>query len=150
MMEKKKKVFEFENIINYFKTKKQGEQVTYDELQSFTHYNLQEPLEFFHFKNNTMRRAKEGLVDYGFIIKAIPEVGYYILKSNQIQSYTYRTYIKRPLKQLDKAKRILTNTNVDLLKYDELQKHELTMQLNSDLIKENSKILGLDKYKELE
>ena len=35
-------------------------------------------------------------------------------------------------------------------KYDELQKHELTMQLNSDLIKENSKILGLDKYKELE
>lgn len=149
-MKKEKRVFEFENIITYFRTKNQGEQVSYDELQVFTHYNLKDPLEFYHFKTNTMRRAKEGLVDYGIIIKAIPEVGYYILKSNQIQSYTYRTYIKRPLKQLDKAKRILDNTDTNSLGHDELQKHNLTIQLDTDLIHENSKILNSEKYRELE
>ena len=148
-MEKKKKVFEFENITTYFRSKNEGEQVSYDELQSFTHYNLKDLLQFYHFKTNTMRRTKEKLVDYGIIIKAIPEIGYYILKSNQIQSYTYRTYIKKPLKQLDKAKRILDNTNVDSLKYDELQKHNLTIQLDQDLIHENSKILNSQKYQEL-
>ena len=102
----KKKVFESDSIIEYFKFKKQGEQINYDELQQFTHYDLKNVLEFHYFKTNTMRRVKEGLIDYGIIIKAIPNIGYYILKSNQVSSYTYRTYIKKPLKQLNKAERI--------------------------------------------
>lgn len=146
----KKKVFESDNIIEYFKFKKQGEQINYDELQQFTHYNLKDVLEFHYFKTNTMRRVKEGLIDYGIIIKAIPNIGYYILKSNQVSSYTYRTYIKKPLKQLNKAERILNNTETKSLTVGELGKYNLTMALNQDLMAANDKVLNSNKYKELE
>lgn len=146
----KKKVFESDNIIEYFKFKKQGEQINYDELQQFTHYDLKNVLEFHYFKTNTMRRVKEGLIDYGMIIKAIPNIGYYILKSNQVSSYTYRTYIKKPLKQLNKAERILNNTETKSLTVGELGKYNLTMALNQDLMAANDKVLNSNKYKELE
>lgn len=149
-MRKVKRVFEFNDIIEYFRSKNQGEQINYQELQSFTHYNLKDPLDFHYFKTNVMRRVKEGLIDYGMIIKAIPNVGYYILKSNQIQSYTYRTYIKRPLGQLNKAKRILDNTDLNGLKTDEVRRHKLTIQLDTDLIQKNTEIINSDSYKELE
>lgn len=146
----KKKVFESDNIIEYFKFKKQGEQINYDELQQFTHYDLKNVLEFHYFKTNTMRRVKEGLIDYGIIIKAIPNIGYYILKSNQVSSYTYRTYIKKPLKQLNKAERILNSTETKSLTVGELGKYNLTMALNQDLMAANDKVLNSNKYKELE
>lgn len=146
----KKKVFESDNIIEYFKFKKQGEQINYDELQQFTHYDLKNVLEFHYFKTNTMRRVKEGLIDYGIIIKAIPNIGYYILKSNQVSSYTYRTYIKKPLKQLNKAERILYCTETKSLTVGELGKYNLTVALNQDLMAANDKVLNSNKYKELE
>lgn len=146
----KKKVFESDNIIEYFKFKKQGDQINYDELQQFTHYDLKNVIEFHYFKTNTMRRVKEGLIDYGIIIKAIPNIGYYILKSNQVSSYTYRTYIKRPLKQLNKAERILNSTETKSLTVGELGKYNLTMALNQDLMAANDKVLNSNKYKELE
>lgn len=146
----KKKVSESDNIIEYFKFKKQGEQINYDELQQFTHYDLKNVLEFHYFKTNTMRRVKEGLIDYGIIIKAIPNIGYYILKSNQVSSYTYRTYIKKPLKQLNKAERILNSTETKSLTVGELGKYNLTMALNQDLMAANDKVLNSNKYKELE
>ena len=146
----KKKVFESDSIIEYFKFKKQGEQINYDELQQFTHYDLKNVLEFHYFKTNTMRRVKEGLIDYGIIIKAIPNIGYYILKSNQVSSYTYRTYIKKPLKQLNKAERILNSTETKSLTVGELGKYNLTIALNQDLMAANDKVLNSNKYKELE
>ena len=69
-------------------------------------------------------------------------MGYYILKSNQIQSYTYRTYIRKPLKHLKKAERILTNTNTKTLKQNELLDYQLTVNLNEVLINATDNIIN--------
>lgn len=149
-MKSKKKAFEVEEITNYVKTKQQGETLTYKELQPFTHYNLEDELDRYHFAAAIMSRVREILIEDGYILKAIKYQGFYILKSNQIQSYTYRTYIKRPLKQFQKAERILNNTIVNGLNEDELQKHKLTADLNKQLLNTNTEIIGLKKFKDLD
>ena len=145
-----KKVFEADSIVDFFKTKNEGDTISYNELQTFTHYNLDDFIQLQNFKKNTMTRAKNMLIDLGIIIKAIQNEGYYILKSNQVQSYTYRTYIKKPIKQLERSKRILENTNKSKLNQFENAKHLLTLALNNDLLKENNNILNSKDYKDLD
>ena len=145
-----KKIYEVDNIVNLFKLKHQGNIITYKELQEYTHYNFSDYIDFDRFKKNTMAKAKNKLIEEGIIIKAIPNEGYYILKSNQIQSYTYRTYIRRPLKQFQKAEKILNNTIVNSLNAEELQKHKLTVDLNKQLINTNNEIINLKKFKDLD
>lgn len=144
-----KKVFEADNIVDFMKAKKEGETISYKELQDYTHYDLLNFFELQNFKKNTMTRVKNILIDYGIVIKAIRNEGYYILKSNQVQSYTYRTYIRNPLKQLQKSKKILENTNMKKLNNNESIKHALTLELNDELLKTNNTILVSDKYKNL-
>lgn len=148
-MRKLKKVFESDTIIDFFKTKKEGDSIPYNELQNFTHYDLKNFIDLQNFKKSTMSRVKNGLIEYGIIIKAIKNEGYYILKSNQVQSYTYRTYIKKPLKQLEKSKRILEHTNKSKLNQIENAKHLLTLALNNELLKQNNNILNSKDYKDL-
>lgn len=145
-----KRVFEAQNIADYFKTKKEGDAISYAELQKYTHYDLSNYIENQRFKKGTMLRVKNILIDNGIIIKAIANEGYYVLKSNQIQSYAYRTYIKRPLKQLEKSKRILESTNMKKLKQNEWEKHTLALELNNELLKTNNNILNSNKFKELD
>ena len=149
-MKNQKKAFEIEEITNYVRTKNQGETLTYKELQPFTHYNLEDELDKIHFAGAIMSRVREKLIEDGYILKAIKYQGFYILKSNQIQSYTYRTYIRRPLKQFQKAERILNNTIVNGLNNDELQKHKLTADLNKQLLTNSTEIIGLKKFKDLD
>ena len=149
-MNKNKRAFEAEKIAEFIKTKQQGEMVTFKELQEFTHYDLKNELELYHFKGNIVPRVKDKLIEYGYVLKAIKNQGYYILKSNQIQSFTYRTYIKKPMKQFAKAERILKNTIVNDLNSDELTKHKLTYDLNKQLMNTNKEIIELKRFKDLD
>lgn len=150
MQEKKKiEIFEKEKIIKYFYYKNFGETITFEELQQFTHYNLKDEYESYMFKANLMRKVKNELIKNGYVLKSIRKIGYYILKPNQIQSYTYRTYIKRPLRQYEKAKIILDNTKKNNLNSKELKKHNLTEQLDEELINSTNNILNAEIYKEL-
>lgn len=141
-----KKVFESHNIVEFFKTKKEGDSVSYKDLQQFTHYDLNDYVGLQNFKKNTMSTAKNNLIEYGIVVKAIQNEGYYILKSNQIQSYAYRTYVKKPLKQLERSKRILEKTNMKKLNNVEIAKHNLTLELNNELLNNNNSILNSTKY----
>lgn len=102
---KNKNAFEVEEIVNYIRNKKEGETITFKELQNYTSYDLNNEIQNYKFKVNIISRVKNELIEYGYVLRAVRNIGYYILKSNQIQSYTYRTYIKKPLKQFQKAEK---------------------------------------------
>lgn len=142
-------IFEKEKIINCFLNNDFGTTVTYDNLQDYTRYNLNDEFELYKFKSKIMKYVKDRLIDYGYIIKAIRNVGYYILKQNQIQSYTYRNCMKRSLNQYMKAERILNNTIISKLNKEELEKHNSTKELNHELINTTTELFNNKKYKEL-
>lgn len=145
----RKNFLEKENIRNYIMKKQFGDTIVFKDLQQFTEYDLNNEYENYKFKTTIMRFVKDELIQEGYILKSIRGVGYYILKQNQISSYTYRTYIKKPLKYLDKADTILKSTHTILLNKKEFKKHSLTQELNEELIGKNSEIINSKKYESL-
>lgn len=146
---KKTKQFEKEKIVKYFYTKNYGDIVKFEELQYLTHYNLSDEFESYKFKSSIMQKVKNELIENGYVIKSIRGIGYYILKQNQIQSYTYRTYIKKPLRHFKKAEIILNNTKTSLLNKKELEKHQLTNKLNKDLINITETLINAKEYEQI-
>ena len=146
---KKTKQFEKEKIVKYFYTKNYGDIVKFEELQCLTYYNLSDEFESYKFKSSIMQKVKNELIENGYVIKSIRGIGYYILKQNQIQSYTYRTYIKKPLRHLKKAEIILNNTKTSLLNKKELEKHQLTNKLNKDLINITETLINAKEYEQI-
>ena len=144
-----KKRFETKEIIKYFYSKKFGETIRFEELQQFTHYNLRDEYESYKFKGNVMRKVKNELIENGYVLKSIRKIGYYILKPNQIQSFTYRTYIIKPLKNFEKAEVILNNTKRSNLNEEELKKHKLTQKLNRELKYSTSVLINSQEYSKL-
>ena len=140
---------EKQKIITYFLTREYGTLVRYEELQKLTSYNLSDEYECYKFKCSFMAKVKEILIESGYVLKAVSKVGYYILKPNQIQSYTYRKYIRRPLKTLKKAEMILDNTEKDLLNKEEKEKHDLTSKLNKELIVATEGYINAKEFEEL-
>lgn len=138
------------NIIK-FKSKTDDLLEFVDELkeQNLTHYNLSDEFESYKFKSSIMQKVKNELIENGYVIKSIRGIGYYILKQNQIQSYTYRTYIKKPLRHLKKAEIILNNTKTSLLNKKELEKHQLTNKLNKDLINITETLINAKEYEQI-
>lgn len=126
-----------------------GDTIVFKDLQQFTDYDLNNEYENYKFKTTIMRFVKDELIQEGYILKSIRGVGYYILKQNQISSYIYRRYIKKPLRYLDKADTILKSTHTILLNKKEVEKHSLTQELNEELIGKNSEIINSKKYESL-
>lgn len=145
----RKNFLERENIRNYIMKKQFGDTIVFKDLQQFTDYDLNNEYENYKFKTTIMRFVKDELIQEGYILKSIRGVGYYILKQNQISSYTYRTYIKKPSRYLDKADTILKSTHTILLNKKEVEKHSLTQELNEELIGKNSEIINSKKYESL-
>ena len=145
----RKNFLEKENIRNYIMKKQFGDTIVFNDLQQFTDYDLNNEYENYKFKTTIMRFVKDELIQEGYILKSIRGVGYYILKQNQISSYTYRTYIKKPLRYLNKADTILKSTHTVLLNKKEVEKHSLTQELNEELIGKNSEIINSKKYESL-
>ena len=145
----RKNFLERENIRNYIMKKQFGDTIVFKDLQQFTDYDLNNEYENYKFKTTIMRFVKDELIQEGYILKSIRGMGYYILKQNQISSYTYRTYIKKPLRYLDKADTILKSTHTILLNKKEVEKHSLTQELNEELIGKNSEIINSKKYESL-
>ena len=139
-----------EMIVKYILNKDYGETIKYEELQPYTKYNLSDETESYIFKSSVMSRVKNILIEYGYVLRSIKYVGYYILKPNQIQSYTYRNYIKKPLKTFMKAECILNNTNTRKLETEELIRHQLTVELSRNLIDETNKIINSKEYMNLD
>ena len=81
-----------------------------------------------------MARVKNILIDYGYVLKTIVNVGYYILKPKQISGYCYHTYMRRTENLLEKSNRILQHTETYRLSTDRKKEYNEVCDLNADLI----------------
>lgn len=112
-----------ELIMNLIRGKEEGTLLSYDELNSIIEEDLTDEYGKLRFKS-TMSRAKKALIEEGIAIKSVPYKGWYILKSNQIANYTYRTYIVKPTKAIERGKILLENVKNNKLNKDELKEKD--------------------------
>lgn len=128
MIEKKYETENTEKINNaceYILTKEYGSTLTFEELNKYFNLDLKDVYDNRQFKY-LMKKCKNILINYSYILRSVTNVGYYILKPNQISSYTYRTYMLKPLRAFDKAKRILEKTDRKEFNKNEIEEHALT------------------------
>lgn len=143
------KSFQIDEVEKYIRQKNFGDIISFKDLQTLTKYNLDNKFENYKFKTNVMRPVKNRLIQSGIVIRSVRNIGYYILKPNQIQSYTYRTYIVKPLRHFEKAATILINSKVQNLDEVELEKHNLTLNLDTELMKVTNELIKSEKYNNL-
>ena len=117
-------------FIDYVLSKNYGETISLETCGKILRYNTEDEKEFKRFKS-LMARIKNALIDKGYLLKTITNVGYYIMKPKQIPNYVYRTYTLRTLRLIEKQDRILTHTE--------------TLNLNEQRKQENEEIKKLTK-----
>lgn len=117
-------------LIDYILSKNYGDTIPFSQAARILQYNIEDENENKKFKS-MMSRVKNALIDKGYVLKSIVNVGYYIMKPKQIPDYTYRTYTLRTLRLLEKQDRILTHID--------------TSELSTIRIKENQEIKALNK-----
>lgn len=125
-----------QEVIGYILDKDYGTTLYHSDLCKRLGYNFDTEEEFYKYKNmmNTIRRI---LLQYGRILRSVPNIGYYILKPSQISQHCYRTYIKGAARMFDKSEYVLERT--DKTSLNEVRTEEINnmIKLTKSLI-ENS------------
>lgn len=131
-----KKKQNIQETVEFIIEKNYGTTITHGQLSKILGYNIEEEIEFKKYRS-VMSRIKNFVLQYGYVLKGISGVGFYILKPTQVSSHCYRTYIKRAGRLYDKSAYILDRT--DKTEMNEIRKQEIQnmMDLNKKLI-ENS------------
>lgn len=121
-----------QEAVEYILEQPYGSTIPTEKLAYILKYNIESETELKKFKAQ-MGKIRNFLVDYGYILKSVPGVGYYILKPKQISGYCYRAYITRTQRLLDKSNRVLEH--VDQTELSDTRKEELSniVQLNTAL-----------------
>lgn len=138
-------------LIEYILNSEYGTTIEFSKVASILHYNIEDEKELRKFRS-TMARVKNILIDYGYVLKTIVNVGYYILKPKQISGYCYHTYMRRTENLLSKSNRILQHTKTYDLSQDRKKEYAEVCDLNADLITniantiENSEYYGNKSY----
>lgn len=137
-----------EEIAKLILKRNYGETITNEEINEIMKEDLSDEYGKKRFKSN-MNKVKNILLPKGYVIKCIYNMGYYILMPRQISSYTYRNFIIRPIKTLDKAKIILENTNHNSLNVKEKEEYKTTRSLNAALVYAAQELINAEEYKKL-
>lgn len=128
-----KKKQNIQETVEYILDKKYGSTLTHNELANLLQYNIDDEEEFKKYKS-TMARVKNFLLDYGYVLKGISGVGFYILKPTQISNHCYRTYVKKASRMYDKSAYILKRTDKTEMNEIRLEEIKNMMDLNKQLI----------------
>ena len=135
-----------EKVMELILTKEYGYTLSYEELNDIFQENLND-----RYGRELIRRemckVKNNLFEKGYVIRPIYNVGYYILKPNQVSSYTYRTYIAKPINSFKKARTILDNTAKNKLKGQEVSEYQTTCELNEAMLYASTELIQSDEYK---
>lgn len=138
----------FENLKKYILSKDYGTTLTFEELNEFIGEDLKDEYGKIRFRS-IIKKAKNELYREGYVLRSVNGIGYYILKPNQIASYTYRTYITKPLNSFYKAQLIMECTKKEKLLKDEKIRHNDTMKLNECLISATEQLIEDEDFKKL-
>lgn len=128
-----KKKQNMQEAIEYILDKDYGSTLLHEDLAIILQYNIDDEDELKKYKS-IMGRIKNFILQYGYVLKGISGIGYYILKPTQVSSHCYRTYIKKVGRMYDKSAYILDKT--DKTDMNEIRKQEIEnmMELNKKLI----------------
>lgn len=121
-----------QEAVEFILSKERGSTINNYELAKILNYNIDDDEELKKFKS-TMGRIKNFLIDYGYVIKSISGVGYYILKSKQIAGHCYHTYIRKSEKLLNKSERVLNHIDTSELSSVRVKERREVLDLNNDL-----------------
>lgn len=121
------------DICEFIRAKNYGTIIYYTDITRRIGLNIELEEHKKYFKR-LMSKVKNILIDYSYILKSVGGKGYYILKPNQISSFTYRTYITKPQRAYEKAKRILERTDKKDFKKLDKEEYEDITKLNNELI----------------
>ena len=119
-------------ICDYILSQNYGSSIKYEDISRRIGINIQIDEELERLKK-LVGSCKNLLIDRGRILKNVGGLGWYILKPTQIASYTYRTYITKPRRAYEKAKRILEHTNTKNFSNERKQEHQEVTELNEML-----------------
>lgn len=140
-----KNEMKIQDACTYILDKSYGDTISFEQLANLLKYNLEDETEKKRFKN-VMSKVKNILINYGYVLKTITGVGYYILKPKHISSYCYRTYIDKTKTLLEKSERILVH--VDQKELSEIRKKEYSemTELNQQLYGEIGLVVEGSEY----
>lgn len=120
-------------LVNIILELNYGSTISFYKCAEILYYNIDDEKEKRKFQSS-MSRVRNFLIDYGYVLKSIAGVGYYILKPKQISGYCYHTYIRETENLLDKSNRILTHVATSELSEIRKEEHKNVIDLNSDVI----------------
>ena len=125
-----------EKIANYILSKQYGKTIKYTELANKMELDITDAAQYRKMIG-IMRKVKEILINYGYVLKSVPNIGYYILKPKQVSGFVYRKYIVKVPKILNKTEKILTNVDEKELSEERINERneveELTKTLKEDI-----------------
>jgi len=121
-----------QEIVEFILSKNYGDTITNTEASKILKYNIYDETELKKYKN-TMCRVKNFLIDYGYVLKSIVGIGYYILKPKQISGYCYHTYVLRTENLLNKSARILSHVDTSELSENRMEELNDVKDLNLDV-----------------
>ena len=140
-----KKRLDIQEVVEYILNRKYGETLLHEDLAKLLRYNIEDEEEYYKYKA-MMARVKRFLIQYGYILKGIGGIGYYILKPSQISRHCYKTYIKSCSRMYDKSLYILERTDKSELNDDRQQEIGFLMDLNKELIEKTERIITESPY----
>ena len=131
--------------VEYILTMQYGSTVSNDKLAKILGYNLDDDNEYRKYKG-TMGRVKSFLQSYGYILRNISGIGYYILRPSEISRHCYNTYIKKAARTYDKSLFVLDHVDKLELTTDRLEELAKIKELNRQLIESVDKVLTESVY----
>jgi hypothetical protein len=127
-MQVKKSAEKIERLYNFIVVKEYGDVILHREIEEIIGLSHELKQYSIYVKN-----AKDKLIKKSKVLKAIPGIGYQILKPNQVSGFTYRAYIHKALKSYDYSEFILENLNTKNLSEDRLQEFHDVQELNNKI-----------------
>lgn len=134
-----------QEVCEYILEQEYGNTISDVDLAKILGYNINDELEFKKYKS-IMSRVRNFLLQYGYVLKSISGVGYYILKPSQITRHCYNTYIKHASRLYDKSAYVLDRTDKTELSDERMEEIKNMMDLNKQLIDNVEKTIFESKY----
>ena len=128
-----KKKQNIQETVEFILSKNYGSTLMHGELAHLLGYNIEDEEELKKYQS-IMGRIKNFVLDYGYVLKGISGIGFYILKPSQVSKHCYRTYVKRAGRMYDKSAYILGRTEKENLDADRLEEIKNMIDLNKQLI----------------
>lgn len=122
-----------QEAVEYIMSMNYGQTIFHNELAKILGYNIEDDKEHNKYKS-IMQRVKNFILQYGYVLKGINGLGYYILKPSQVSKHCYTTYIKKARRMYDKSDYILEHTEKSSLNEDRLEELQNMINLNKQLI----------------